>query len=125
MAADSPLPGPPASGVPARGPALRLSSSRLALLYMSLVTVLTAGLLLTVYLLTRSALEREIAAVILAESEDLGDELRLGGVPRVAATLQQRADAWGRTGAVFLLADASFRPVAGNLSAWPRDMRTR
>ena len=79
-------------------------------------------LLATVYLVTRSALEREIAAVIRAEVDDLGDDLRLGGVERVAATLRLRADSWGRTGAVFLLADEQFRPVAGNLSAWPRDI---
>ena len=106
-------------------PALRMSSARLALLYIALVTLLTAALLVTVYLLTRSALEREIAAVIRAEVEDLGDDLRLGGVERVAATLRLRADSWGRTGAVFLLADENFRPVAGNLSAWPRDVEPR
>src|SRR5262245_14280283 len=93
----------------ARSPTMRMSSARLALLYMSLVTLLTATLLVTVYLLTRSALEQEIAAVIRAEVEDLGDDLRLGGVERVAATLKLRTDSWGRTGAVFLLADANFR----------------
>jgi len=103
-------------------PALRMSSARLALLYTALVTLITAVLLATVYLLTRNALEREIAAVIRAEVDDLGDDLRLGGVDRVAATLRLRADSWGRTGAVFLLADAQLQPVAGNLSAWPRDI---
>jgi len=107
---------------PAREPALRMSSARLALVYTALVTLITAALLTTVYLVTRSALEREIAAVIRAEVDDLGDDLRLGGVERVAATLRLRADSWGRTGAVFLLADGEFRPVAGNLSAWPRDV---
>src|SRR6185369_8152937 len=75
-----------------------------------------------VYLLTRSALEREIAAVVRAEVDDLSDDLRLGGVAQVAATLRLRADSWGRTGAVFLLADQNFRPVAGNLTAWPREI---
>ena len=101
---------------------IRMSSARLALLYTALVTILTSVLLGTVYLLTRSALEREIAAVVRAEVDDLTDDLRLGGLERVAATLRLRADSWGRTGAVFLLADAQFRPVAGNLSAWPRDV---
>jgi signal transduction histidine kinase len=117
MAADSSAP----EG-PAREAALRMSSSRLALLYTGLVTLITAVLLATVYLVTRGALEREIAAVIRAEVDDLGDDLRLGGVERVAATLRLRADSWGRTGAVFLLADEQFRAVAGNLSAWPRDI---
>ncbi len=107
---------------PAREPALRMSSARLALVYTALVTLITAVLLATVYLVTRSALEREIAAVIRAEVDDLGDDLRLGGVERVAATLRLRADSWGRTGAVFLLTDEQFRPVAGNLSSWPRDI---
>jgi signal transduction histidine kinase len=103
---------------------MRMSSARLALLYAALVTVLTGTLLMTVYLLTRGALEREIAAVVRAEVEDLSDDLRQGGVPQVAATLRERTDSWGRTGAVFLLADDNFRPVAGNLSAWPRDVAT-
>jgi signal transduction histidine kinase len=111
----------PAEHSPAHQP-MRMSSARLALLYTALVTVLTSVLLGTVYLLTRNALEREIGAVVRAEVDDLTDDLRLGGVERVAATLRLRADSWGRTGAVFLLADAQFRPVAGNLSAWPRDV---
>jgi signal transduction histidine kinase len=99
---------------------MRMSSARLAMLFAALVAVLTGLLLLTVYLFTRNALEREIAAVVRAELDDLSGELRFGGLPRVAATLRQRADSWGRTGAVFLLADAQQRPVAGNLTAWPR-----
>src|SRR5262245_29878329 len=108
--------------LPAHERLLRMSSARLALLYTALVTVLTGTLLITVYLFTRSALEREISAVVRAETEDLADELRLGGVERVADTLRLRTDSWGRTGAVFLLADEQFRPVAGNLSEWPRDV---
>jgi len=101
---------------------MRLSSARLALFYAALVTVFTSALLLSVYLLTRNALEREIAAVVRAEVDDLSDDLRLGGIAQVAATLRLRADSWGRTGAVFLLADPDFRPVAGNLTAWPHDL---
>jgi signal transduction histidine kinase len=102
-----------------------MSSARLALVYAALVTVFTSALLLAVYLLTRSALEREIAAVVRAEVDDLSDDLRLGGIAQVAATLRLRADSWGRTGAVFLLADERFRPVAGNLTAWPREIEPR
>lgn len=101
---------------------MRISSARLAMLYAALVTVLTSILLLSVYLVTRNALEREISAVVRAELADLSDDLRLGGLPQVAATLRLRADSWGRTGAVFLMADSAFRPVAGNLSAWPREL---
>jgi signal transduction histidine kinase len=101
---------------------MRMSSARLALFYAALMAALTAALLATVYLLTRSVLEREIAIVIRAEVEDLADDLRLGGVERVAQTLRLRVDSWGRTGAVFLLAEAQVRPVAGNLSEWPRDV---
>jgi signal transduction histidine kinase len=104
------------------GPFMRMSSARLALFYTALMAALTSALLVSVYLLTRSVLEREIALVIRAEVEDLADDLRLGGVERVAQTLRLRVDSWGRTGAVFLLTDAQFRPVAGNLSEWPRDV---
>src|SRR3954470_22809995 len=106
----------------AGGPLMRMSSSRLALFYTALMAVLTSALLVFVYLLTRSVLEREIAMVIRAEVEDLADDLRLGGVERVAQTLRLRVDSWGRTGAAFLLADAPLHTVAGNLSEWPRDV---
>lgn len=106
----------------AAGPAMRMSSARLAVWFAALVTVLTSILLVSVYLVTRNALEREIAAVVRAELADLSDDLRLGGLPQVAATLRLRVDSWGRTGAVFLMADQQFRPVAGNLSAWPRNV---
>jgi signal transduction histidine kinase len=102
------------------GRGLKLSSARLALVYVALVVVLVSLLLGTVYLLTRNALEREIAAVVRAEAEDLADDLRKGGVDAVAAALRLRKDSWGRQGAVFLLADARLRPVSGNLSDWPR-----
>jgi signal transduction histidine kinase len=104
---------------------MRMSSARLALVYAALVTVFTSTLLLTVYLLTRSSLEREIAAVVRAEVDDLSDDLRLGGIAQVAATLRLRADSWGRTGAVFLLADERFQPVAGNLTSWPHEIVPR
>lgn len=106
-------------------PGMRLSSSRLALLYTALITVLTGTLLGTVYLLTQNALERDIATVLRAEVDDLSDDLRLGGVERVAATLRLRSDSWGRTGAVFLLVDSDLKPVAGNLSEWPREIARR
>jgi signal transduction histidine kinase len=102
---------------------MRMSSKRLALLYIALVTVLTGTLLGSVYLLTRGALERETATVVHSEMADLADDLRLGGLQRVVATLRLRRDSWGRTGAVFLLADAQFQPVAGNLSGWPRQLK--
>jgi signal transduction histidine kinase len=114
-----------AADVLATAGTMRMSSARLALLYAALVAVFTSVLLLSVYLVTRNALEREIAAVVRAEVDDLSDDLRLGGIAQVAATLRLRADSWGRTGAVFLLADDHFRPVAGNLTAWPREIVLR
>ena len=102
---------------------MRMSSQRLALLYIAMVTLITGTLLGSVYLLTRGALERETATIVHSEMADLADDLRLGGLERVVTTLRLRRDSWGRTGAVFLLADADFQPVAGNLSGWPRELR--
>src|ERR1044071_10142629 len=92
-----------------RGGRMRLSSARLALLYTALITGLTSALLGTVYLLTRNALEREIATVVRSEVEDLSDDLRLGGVDQVAATLELRSDSWGRTGAGVVRGDPELR----------------
>jgi signal transduction histidine kinase len=101
---------------------LRSSPARLAVAYSLLVTVLVSALLGTVYLLTRGVLERDIRTILTAEVEDLSDDFAAGGAPQLIRTLKSRTDSWGRIGAVYLLADASLQPLAGNLTAWPSDV---
>lgn len=98
----------------------RSSVARLALAWGVIVLLLVVLLQGAVYLLTRNALEREVQRVITAELDELERRYDSGGLYELINVLGSRADSWGRTGAVYLLADAELQPLAGNLTAWPR-----
>jgi signal transduction histidine kinase len=59
--------------------------------------------------------------VIETELEDLREQYDTDGLTRLVQLLNRRVDSWGRTGAVYLLVDASDQPQAGNLTSWPRE----
>ncbi|HYP80261.1 MAG TPA: ATP-binding protein [Steroidobacteraceae bacterium] len=101
----------------------RSSAARLAFVYGTVVLLLVVALQGTVFLLTRSALQREIHAIVSAELEDLAEDYRDGGMASLVSVLRSHTDSWGRTGAVYLLTDDALRPLAGNLTAWPEDVR--
>ena len=101
----------------------RSSAARLAFVYGTVVLLLVVALQGTVFLLTRSALQREIHAIVSAELEDLAEDYDNGGMVSLVSVLRSHTDSWGRTGAVYLLADDALRPLAGNLTAWPEDVR--
>ncbi len=100
----------------------RSSTARLAIAYGTVVLLLVIALQGTVFLLTSEALRSEIHTVVAAELEDLAEDFDTGGINELVAVLRSRTDSWGRTGAVYLLADDSLRPLAGNLTAWPVDV---
>lgn len=100
----------------------RSSTARLAIVYGTVVVLLVVVLQGTVFLLTRSALQHEIQAVVVTELEDLAEDFAVGGIGSLIAVLRSRTDSWGRTGAVYLLADASLQPLAGNLMEWPQNV---
>jgi len=100
----------------------RSSTTRLAIVYGAAVLLLVVALQGTVFLLTRSALQREVHAVVTAELENLAEDFNDGGINSIIEVLRSRTDSWVRTGAVFLLADQSLRRLAGNLAAWPPDV---
>jgi signal transduction histidine kinase len=102
---------------------LQSSTIRMALLYVGVYTLAVGALLATVFLTTRRELEREVDMVITGEIEGLRDDYDSGGLQTLIETLQRRTDSWGRTGAVYLLIDASGNRVAGNLSIWPQTPR--
>ena len=104
-------------------PGLRSSTARLALAYGTISALLISALLAAVFLLTRGVLQREIDTIVSAEVESLTDLFQSDGIQGVTDTLDKRTDSWGRLGAVYLLADSSLTPLAGNLTAWPTDVR--
>lgn len=104
-------------------PLLRSSAARLAALYMLVMLVGVSALLVSVYYANQEALRRGFEVIVQTESEAMRDEFQFNGIDGLTRVLQQRADAWGRIGAVYLLMDASGRRLAGNLSGWPDDAR--
>lgn len=102
----------------------RLSASRVTLLYVLIFAAGISSILIAVYYLTARVLDREVDAVIRAEVGGLVDDYRRGGVLQLIDTLNRRADNWGRTGAVYLLADANGKRIAGNIASWPEEFGT-
>ena len=102
----------------------RLSSARLTTLYVLIFAAGITTLLTSVYFLTSRVLDREVDAVIQAEVNGLIDDYRAGGLLQLIATLNLRADSWGRSGAVYLLANPNGTRIAGNIAGWPRRIST-
>lgn len=98
---------------------LQSSAARLALLYVGVFMLAVGALLGAVLLIAQRELAREVDLVIATELEGLRDEYEEGGLQSLVETLNRRTDSWGRSGAVYVLIDASGNRVAGNLSAWP------
>jgi signal transduction histidine kinase len=83
------------------------------------VTIGVSALLLSVYLLTQRAMERQVDLVVETEIESLREDYRSGGRKRLIEVLDRRTDDWGRLGAAYLLIDKQGAVLAGNLPAWP------
>src|SRR5688500_15778615 len=99
---------------------MRLSTSRLAALFIFIFAAGVTLVLTSVYFLTARVLDSEVDAVINSEVNNLVDDYARGGLLNLAATLHRRDDIWGRTGAVYLLAENNGFPIAGNLARWPQ-----
>jgi len=104
---------------------MRLSSTRLVFAYIAVVTVMVSLLLITVYWLTLRALESELTAVVQTETDSLIDEYDEGDTSQLIKALKARRDQWGRTGALYLLADSTQSRLAGNLNRWPDSLTAR
>lgn len=103
-----------------RPPRFFSSTARLAIWYLCGVTLGVSALLWSAYLLTQRAMERQVDLVVETEIESLREGYRGGGRQRLIDVLEQRDDDWGRLGAAYLLVDQQGVPLAGNLSAWPK-----
>ncbi len=97
----------------------RLSASRVTLLYILIFAIGISSILTAAYVLTARVLDFEVDAVIRTEVDALVDDYRRGGMLQLIDTLNRRADNWGRTGAVYLLADPNGNRIAGNIGSWP------
>ena len=101
---------------------LRSTSIRLALGYAGLFIVSSLILVGFLWWRTASYLDREIDAVIIADTQAIGDRLRDFGLSGAIQTINERISRTADEHTVYLLTDPKLTPIAGNIDAWPLDV---
>ena len=94
---------------------------RLSVGYTLLVTLAVSVTLGSAYLLTESLITDEVDLIIDTELKSLEEKFARSGVPGVTDEINLRIESWGRIGAVYMIADANFERIAGNVTHWPFD----
>jgi len=102
---------------------LHSSTLRLALIYVAVFSAAIFAVLAYVYWITAGYLARDIEASLGAERLFLTETYRKTGSNGLEKLLNERTndphfDAW-----VYLLVDTSFGKIAGNLPAWPMQLK--
>jgi signal transduction histidine kinase len=88
----------------------------------TLLVMLAVGVTLgSAYLLTESLITDEVDLIIDTELKSLEERFARSGVPGVTDEINLRIDSWGRIGAVYMLTDANFERISGNVTHWPFD----
>lgn len=104
---------------------LRSTSLRLALTYGAIFVVFSGLLVGFLWWRTAAVLDREVNAVIVADTRAIGDRLRDFGLNGALQTIEQRVRQTADERAIYLLADPRYEPVGGNLSAWPAEVEDK
>jgi signal transduction histidine kinase len=102
---------------------LRSSTLRLALICVALFGAVVCALFGYVYWSTASYVRGRSDRAIAAEHVILRQAYDRAGRDGLVATIGQRIAGGRLDGGLYLLADASFAPVAGNLKVWPRVLK--
>jgi len=98
---------------------LRSSTFRLAILYVCLFGASVAGLFGYVYWSTTKYVKQRYDNVIMADRRELLDTFARLGRDGLARELELHHASTPGDGDVYLLADANYAPIAGNLKDWP------
>jgi signal transduction histidine kinase len=98
---------------------LRSSTFRLAILYVCLFGASVAGLFGYVYWSTTKYVKQRYDNMVVADRRELFDTFARKGRDGLAKELAERAAAAPMDGDIYLLADADYVPIAGNLTDWP------
>jgi signal transduction histidine kinase len=102
---------------------LRSSTLRLALICIAVFGAVVIALFGYVYWATASYLQSRADQAIAAELATLQSAYATGGRKELIAAIVQHTATPRPDGGVYLLADAEFAPLAGNLKAWPPELR--
>lgn len=98
---------------------LGASTFRLALLYAALFSLSVAALSGVFYWTTSVALEQERRATVFAEAEALVEQYRLLGPRGLSEAIRERIRPERVGDGIYLLTDAGYTAIAGNLAGWP------
>ncbi len=92
---------------------------RLAVIYLCLFTASVLGLLGFIYWSATESVTRQIDSTINAEITGLAEQFNQRGLIGLVQAIERRAGTAGASRGLYILADESFEPIAGNLSRWP------
>jgi signal transduction histidine kinase len=98
---------------------LRSSTLKLALIFIGIFGAAVIALFAYVYWSTSTFVLGRTDNAIVAEHAMLRKAYDAGGRDGLAAAIGQRIAGERRDGAIYLVADPAFAPIAGNLKAWP------
>jgi signal transduction histidine kinase len=102
----------------------RTSAFRLAAIYL-MVFGATVGLgFVLVYQSTVGVIDRQTRQTIVAELGRLSDQYRAGGLNRLVRVIEATSRQESRREEIYLLTDANFEHIAGNLTQWPKHAPT-
>ncbi len=101
---------------------LRTTAFRLSLSYLIIFTASAVTLIAVIYLTSNALVERQIMETIAAEIRGLSDQYRERGLVGLAELIHERGGNQPGRQSLYLLTGEDDRPIAGNLSVWPRDV---
>lgn len=100
---------------------LRTTAFRLTLAYTAVFGVSVLILLTLIYWATAQNIARTVDETITAEIDALAQHYRTRGLQGLVEAIEKRTGPGNVSGALYLLTDFRYRPIAGNVSAWPVD----
>ena len=99
---------------------LRTNAFRLAALYMLLFATSVLALFAFIYLSTEGFIDRQTQATLDSEMDRLRAQFNQHGLVGLVQVIAERSGSERhRDDPIYLIADANFHPLAGNLPTWP------
>lgn len=105
------------------GRLVKTTTFRLALLYTAVFAGSVGALFVFVFINTSVFAERQTEAAIEAEVTGFQDTFRREGVAGLVSAINRRIDPNFRTDGIYILTSPTQQRLAGNLNAWPSDVR--
>ena len=100
---------------------LRTTAFRLALIYAGIFSLSVILLFAFIFWTTSVLVDRQRQQAVLADMNDLRDEFASLGLPGLLDSVIDRSRPDRVGNGVYLLTNPDYVPMAGNLSAWPKE----